>query len=94
MSVQSIPLFYWSEMKFIFKKKENYVVEFSNKLFGDGVKFIDYLESVGIRINKPVLLKEKKTKKELLEVTENFHSLPENNVVDEFQKGLMKASPF
>ncbi len=69
-------------------------VEFSNKLFGDGVKFIDYLESVGIRVYKPTFLQGKMAMHELLDLLENIANLPDDKVVDELQKGLIKASPF
>lgn len=69
-------------------------VEFSNKLFGDGVKFMDYLESVEIPIYKPPFLAKKKSYEELIGVFENSSNLPDLNVMEEIKKKLLKSSPF
>jgi hypothetical protein len=69
-------------------------VEFSKKLFGDGVKFNDYLESVKLDVYEPQFLNEKKTVEELENLTERFVPLPDLKILEHLQQNLLKSSPF
>jgi pyruvyltransferase len=69
-------------------------VEFSDNIFGDGIKYVDYLESVGISIYTPKFLKVKISLDELEELVECYPYLPEKNYVLKLQEGLMSSCPF
>lgn len=69
-------------------------VEFSNKLFGDGIKFADYLESVQIKVYSPQFLEEGHTSLEPKDYFKSLSGLPEVQKVKELQKGLIQACPF
>ncbi len=69
-------------------------VEFSNKIFGDGIKYIDYLESVCLIIYKPELLTGTKSVEELESLIESFPNLPDKVKTTQLQDGLMKVCPF
>ncbi|WP_373056929.1 polysaccharide pyruvyl transferase family protein [Zunongwangia sp. H14] len=69
-------------------------VEFSNKIFGDGVKYPDYLESVAIPVYKPEFLQHKKSLRELENLVKEKPNLPKAEKIKEVQDGLMKSCPF
>lgn len=69
-------------------------VEFSNKLFGDGVKFADYMESVELPVYKAQFLKVKKNMQELEVLFKNYPGLPEEERIKNLQVGLIKSCPF
>ncbi len=69
-------------------------VQFSSILFGDGVKFVDYLESVELPVYKPEFLKEKKTVRELEHLVQKYPSLPDVDKIKELQKSLIASCPF
>lgn len=69
-------------------------VEFSDKIFGDGVKYKDYLESVELATYKPEMLLGKIPFEELFQMVGNFPNLPTEEKIVELQKGLIEASPF
>lgn len=69
-------------------------VEFSNKLFGDGIKFSDYMDSVEIEIYKPPFVKEKIDVRNVTEMVNNYPSLPTKEKILELQKGLLESCPF
>lgn len=69
-------------------------VEFSNKLFGDGIKFPDYLESIKLPVYSPEFLKEKRAVVEIESLIEEYPALPNVIQVRHLQKGLMESCPF
>lgn len=69
-------------------------MRFSNKLFGDNVKFIDYLKSVRIKIYQGELLDERVSMNELLKMFGNYQVLPSSKVLKELQQGLLASCPF
>ena len=69
-------------------------VEFSDKIFGDGIKYVDYLESVGLSVYKPEFLGKNKSVKELEVLVESLPNLPEKTKIIELQEGLMRVCPF
>lgn len=68
-------------------------VEFSGKLFGDGIKFIDYLESVDLKVTSPVKLEEKMTGEELEALANDHSTLALKEKIVELQLGLLNAFP-
>jgi len=69
-------------------------VEFSDKIFGDGIKYLDYLESIGFSIYKPEFLIGIKSVEELEVLIKNFPNLPEKFKITQLQEGLMENCPF
>ena len=69
-------------------------VEFSKKLFGNGVKFADYLESVDLMIYKPRFLANKTNPQEFKQILKEFPSQPDLTVVKRLQRDLLTSSPF
>lgn len=69
-------------------------VEFSDKLFGDGVKFIDYFKSVGMESKLPINLQGKPLNtNELLIYVSSSSNLPSCDF-DDMRNQLLKACPF
>lgn len=69
-------------------------IRFSNKLFGDNVKFIDYQRSVKMEEYEGILLEEKVTSVDFLKMFNSFPDLPSANVIEELQQGLLESCPF
>jgi len=69
-------------------------VEFSDKIFGDGIKYVDYLESVGLSVYKPEFLGKKKSVREMENLIQSLSNLPEKTKIIELQDNLMGACPF
>lgn len=69
-------------------------VKFSNKVFGDDIKYQDYLESVGLDPYKPESIDSALTIKELEQIIKNNVCLPLPEKIKELQEGLMKNKPF
>ena len=68
-------------------------VQFSNKIFGDGVKYQDYYESVGLVCPEPLFLSELISKNQLLTLFENV-MLPNPDTLKMMQDQLMECCPF
>lgn len=69
-------------------------IEFSNKIFGDGVKYKDYFESVKIPFYKPIRAKESFRKEEILNIFNIIPNLPSDKIIYNLQNDLMKSCPF
>lgn len=68
--------------------------KFSNKPFGDDIKYQDYLESVALEYYKPKIKESEYTLVELEELFERLPSLPKESVLEHLRDGLMKVCPF
>ncbi len=69
-------------------------VEFSDKIFGDGIKYRDYLESLEIPFYQAAFLDRKLTLKEIENLFEKYPGLPEKGKVEKLCEGLMRVCPF
>jgi len=69
-------------------------VQFSDKLFGDGIKFQDYFESVDMEPSIPEIISRQLYDSELNQLFKTFPSLPKKEIITELQKGLMEVCPF
>ena len=69
-------------------------IEFSDKLFGNGIKFIDYLESVKLKPYNEKLAPEELSLDVIDKLFMKFQALPEDGVVENLQKELLKVCPF
>ncbi|RKS45121.1 polysaccharide pyruvyl transferase [Gillisia mitskevichiae] len=68
-------------------------VKFSNKIFGDGIKYRDYLESVEIPFYQSEFLNRKLSLQEIESLFEKYSGLPEVGRVDKLCEGLMRVCP-
>ncbi len=69
-------------------------VEFSDKIFGDGIKYRDYLESMGIPFYQAEFLDRKMEMEEIEKLFEKYPGLPEKGKVEKLCEGLMRVCPF
>ncbi|MBC3757767.1 polysaccharide pyruvyl transferase family protein [Hyunsoonleella sp. SJ7] len=68
--------------------------KFSNRIFGDDIKYRDYFESVGIQNYESNILTSKVEEEMVLSLFKNKQTLPERNVIDTLCNGLMEVCPF
>jgi len=69
-------------------------VEFSDKIFGDGIKYRDYLESVKTPFYQAEFMDRKMEMEEIENLFEKYPSLPEKGQVEKLCEGLMRVCPF
>ncbi len=69
-------------------------VQFSDKLFGDGIKFQDYFESVELPFTTPEILIDKQPLEAFLNRFNSQPALPDPAVIARLQIGLMEVCPF
>ncbi len=69
-------------------------VEFSNKIFGNGIKYLDYFESIEIPLYKPEFIDRKLEAKDINMLFEKFPVLPQKEKTKRLQKKLMDSCPF
>jgi len=69
-------------------------VEFSDKIFGDGIKYRDYLEAVEIPFYQAESLDRKLSLNEIENLFEKYPTLPEKGKIEMLCEELMKVCPF
>lgn len=69
-------------------------VKFSDKIFGDDIKYIDYLESVKLQAYEPPFITSKLGVDELKKLLESLPSEVTRKHLEELKRGLMGSSPF
>ncbi len=69
-------------------------VEFSDKIFGDGIKYRDYLESIGIPFYQAEFLDNKMPLQEIERLFEKYPGLPEEGKVEKLCDELVEVCPF
>ncbi|NBL64836.1 polysaccharide pyruvyl transferase family protein [Flavobacterium sp. NST-5] len=69
-------------------------VKFSDKIFGDGIKYQDYFESIEIDNYAPKYIQEIVTETAWLQLISDYNSLPKAQKINQLQKGLLAACPF
>lgn len=68
--------------------------KFSSKVFGDDIKYQDYLESVQLDFYKPAIQEVVYTNAELEQLFITYPNLPDYEVIESLRNGLMKVCPF
>lgn len=68
--------------------------KFSNKVFGDDIKYQDYMESVQLPYYKPEIRKDSFRFSDLEDLFSKYPSLPEIKIIEELKEGLLKTCPF
>lgn len=66
----------------------------SNRVFGDDVKYQDYMESVGLPFYQPEIREKGYTVEEMEQLFQELPSLPEKTKIETLCDGLMEACPF
>ena len=70
-------------------------VQFSNNIYGDGVKYHDYYLSVGLGIYEPEFTKEQQEIAQWINhVDQHEHKLPKSEIISNLKKQLMANCPF
>ena len=69
-------------------------VEFSDNIFGNGIKYIDYLESVDLPLYRPDFLEDLRSVDEFQILLGNYPNLPSLEKIKNLQDGLIMACPF
>lgn len=69
-------------------------VRFSNKIFGNGIKYIDYLESVGLEPYPTEFIDTSISFNELESIISSNPNMPSVTAIERIRDGLMKSCPF
>jgi len=70
-------------------------VAFSDKIYGDGVKYHDYFMSVGLEPYEPLeIINALSIKEHIYDIDTNLNKLPEVALVQQLQEGLLEVCPF
>ncbi|MCL6219168.1 polysaccharide pyruvyl transferase family protein [Zunongwangia pacifica] len=68
--------------------------KFSDKVFGDDIKYQDYMESVQLPFYQPKIRQKPYTFSELESLFETYPNLPDFEVLEALKKGLLESCPF
>lgn len=68
--------------------------KFSDKVFGDDIKYQDYMESVGLMFYKPEIKTEPFTTEEMQNLFLNLPILPKVEIINQLCDDLMRVCPF
>lgn len=66
----------------------------SDKVFGDDIKYQDYLESVQLECYKPEIKTTPFSPEDIERIFQDYPSLPNQEVMQQLRKGLMEVCPF
>ena len=69
-------------------------VKFSDKIFGNGIKYQDYFESLNIPFYKADFIENSKTAEELFRLMQGKPLLPEEDDLKKVQQALLESCPF
>jgi hypothetical protein len=69
-------------------------IKMSDKIFGNDIKYFDYMDSVGMEIYKPAFIAKAPTEEEIQKMFSKYPVLPEEIKVPELQEKLMEVCPF
>lgn len=69
-------------------------VKFSDKIFGNGIKYVDYFESLKLPVYEAEFIETGKTVEELIELMQEKILLPEPQQIEKIQKDLLESCPF
>lgn len=69
-------------------------VKFSDKIFGNGIKYVDYFESLKLPVYEAEFIEIGKTVVELIELMQEKILLPEPQQIEKIQKDLLESCPF
>lgn len=69
-------------------------IPFSQKPFGNGIKYYDYLNSVQIKDYTPPEFNENISIEELLSYFDKYEALPNSEVINQLKQGLILNCPF
>ncbi|CAM4043798.1 polysaccharide pyruvyl transferase family protein [Flavobacterium antarcticum] len=68
--------------------------KFSDKVFGDDIKYQDYMESVGLQFYRPEVKLTRFTEEQMENLFKKYPNLPKQERLMELCEGLMRACPF
>jgi hypothetical protein len=68
--------------------------KFSDKVFGNDIKYQDYYESIQLEYYKPKIKKTTYLENEMELLFERYPNLPDKEVLDKLRDGLMEVCPF
>jgi pyruvyltransferase len=68
--------------------------KFSDKVFGDDIKYKDYLESVNLKFYQPEIKEAMYSDSEMNQLFQDLQNLPEAKILESLQDGLMRVCPF
>ncbi len=69
-------------------------VQFSKKLSGDNIKFVDYFKSVNLQPYSPDFMEESKKSEDLVDIINSKPNLPAKGIIEELSAKLMDVCPF
>jgi len=68
--------------------------KFSDKVFGDDIKYRDYMESVGMEFYHPEIRSSVFTEAEMDQLFNEYPNLPSKVILENLKSGLMSVCPF
>ncbi|WP_423818449.1 polysaccharide pyruvyl transferase family protein [Salinimicrobium sp. TIG7-5_MAKvit] len=69
-------------------------IKMSSKIFGNDIKYTDYLESVGLETYKGEFIEEGFSEEKILEMFEKYPTLVSEGKLNELKTGLLEVIPF
>jgi hypothetical protein len=68
--------------------------KFSDNVFGDDIKYQDYLESVSLKYYQPEIQDNMYSDAEMEQLFQDLPNLPEVKTLESLRDGLMRVCPF